>query len=171
MGDLADAGGEVEETGDSGEEARNDGDDDKLRDVQHEPEHGGELGEGGDFPGPVRLDVAFADEMIDDEGSADASEITKDHEHGEPEGELLAPAGEAEGDDGGEQEQFVSEGVEDGSESAFLIEGAGDVAVQGIAEGGSGENGDGGPAQGLVGLPQGHAFTVVDRHADEDGDQ
>jgi hypothetical protein len=51
--------------------------------------------------------IADLQEMIEDEGSADASEITKDHQHGEPEGELLAPAGEAEGDDGGEQEQFV----------------------------------------------------------------
>lgn len=123
-----------------------------MGDIEHEPEDGGELGEGGDFSGPVGLDVAFADEVVDEEGAADAGDVAKDDEDGEPEGEVLAPAGEAERDDGGEEEQFVREGVEDGADAAFLIEVACDVAVDGVADGGDGEDGDGGPAEGFIGL-------------------
>ena len=100
VSDLADACGEIEEAGNGGEEASEDGDGDEVGDVEHEPEDGYELGKGGDFAGPVGLDVAFADEMIDEEGTADAGDVAKNDQDGEPEGEMLAPAGEAEGDNG-----------------------------------------------------------------------
>ena len=109
--------------------------------------------------------------MIDEESAADAGDVAEDDEDGEPEGEVLAPAGEAEGDDGGEEQQFVCEGVEDGAEAAFLIEVACDIAVDGVADGGDGEDGDGGPAEGFVGVAVGYAVPVVDGHGDEDGDQ
>jgi hypothetical protein len=170
-GDLADAGREVDEAGHSGEETGDESDGQEIRHVEHEPEHGGELGEGGDLAGPMGLDVALADELIDQEGAADAGEVAEDDEGGKPEGEVLPPAGEAEGDDGGKQHEFVCQGVEDGTEAALLIEMAGDVAVDRVADGGEGEDADGGPAQGFVGVVLRDALPVVDRNADEDGDQ
>lgn len=173
MLNLAQAIGEMDHTGNEGEQGRKCGGPQEAggADVDGDPEYGDHLEGSGDLAGPVGGDSAGTREVVDDESTGDGHDVAEDDDDGEPEGEFLAPIGEAESKDCREEEELVGEGVEDGSEAALLVEMAGDVAIHGITQGGDGEGGDGGDPQRPVRGARCHALAIVDREPDEDRDQ
>jgi hypothetical protein len=122
--------------------------------------------------GPVRPDLAFAArQVVHQEGAHDGGNVAEDDQEREPVREMLAPRGERQSDDGGEQQRFVRQRIEDRAEAAALVEAPRDIAVQHIAERRESDGENGAPAVALVRRAIGHALPVIDRKPDEDRDE
>lgn len=139
--------------------------------IEQDPQDGDDLREGGDFPGPVRENAAESGDVVDQEGGADAGDVLENDQRRKPQREMLPPGGEAERDDGGEQQQLVCQRIEDGAEACALVEVARDPAIHRITHRRDAEDSRSPQAQGFVGMAGLHAVAVVDHEPDENRDE
>lgn len=132
------------------------------------------MGDGADFAGPVWLDGDVVVDEVEDGDAAEDDAVADDDEGGEPEGDapaVGAPIDGGEGDDGGEEEAFVSDGVDDCAEFRALVPAACDPAIDAVAGGGGDEDSECPPAEGFDGCAVGDTTSIVDGQHGEHRDQ
>lgn len=105
--------------------------------------------------------------------------VASDDDGGEPQGESptgFPPVHQAEGDDGGEEQGFVSNWVDEGAEVRALVETSRDPAIDAVRRGGGHENAECPPAERLDGSAAFDAEAVekrkrrINRHEADSGD-
>jgi hypothetical protein len=127
--------------------------------------------EGARLAGPVGSDFHRHLKMTQDAVAAEEQCVAADDDGGEPDGkraQVAADRDEAQGDEGGEEEELVGDGIEQGPECTALVPMAGEVAVDGVGDGGEDKDADGGIAPRLLAVI---AVTIRDDENNKDRDE
>jgi len=173
--ELADSLQNVNGSRNKGEQASQDDHNNGLgsvsSEVEHDPGDAKKLKEGTGLAGPVRIDVNFAVEMMNDGDADQNNEVAADDEDGKPDGQTDGPVSKTQGENGRQHEGFVGYGIEDTSKTGSLIEMPGDEAVDPVAQGSERKGDNGGNPKIDVRAFCLNARPVVDGQSNENRDQ
>ncbi len=139
--------------------------------LKHHPDDGKHLEDRGDLAAPTRVDVDLAVQEVEPEAARDDHHVPRDHQHREPERELVAPVGEGKGKQTGEEQALVGDGIEKRAQAGALVVVPGDVTIHAVADRGHDEDEDGRVAQTFVRCVLDHTLAVVHTQQHEHRDE